>query len=110
MEVQAGRTFMVWAGEMQETTLMHNRDDKGRLRRSYRALFAATIILAAIGAPLFMQGSVTFAQSMSRASNGGSPSVFYGAGIFALSATPLGLAGYTWKRTQGFREVLDDDE
>ncbi|HEY5541370.1 MAG TPA: hypothetical protein VIL41_07950 [Coriobacteriia bacterium] len=72
-------------------------------------LFAATIFLAAIGAPLFMQGAVAFAHSLSGTAAGSVPSAVYGFGVLTLSSTPLALAGYTWKRTQGFLEVLDDE-
>ena len=93
---------------MQETSPTRSREAAGRPRRSYRILLASSIFLAAIGAPILMQGAVVFAQSLTP-SAGGSSSILYGFLIFALSATPLVLAGYAWKRTQGFMDVLDDE-
>jgi hypothetical protein len=97
------------AGEMQRSDRSMNESNEGPLRRSYRALLAASIVLAAVGAPIFMRGAVVFAQSVSGSPTVGAPShALWGLGVFALSATPIGLAGYTWKRTHGFQEDIDD--
>ena len=84
-----------------------DRDSSERARRSYRRLLAASIFLAAIGAPILMQGAVFFAQSLSHAASGAPSTALWGLGVFALSSTPLGLAGYTWRRTHGFQELID---
>jgi hypothetical protein len=72
-------------------------------------LLAVSILLAAVGAPILMQGAVILAQSLTRVPAGTPASALSGLGIFALSATPLGLAGYTWRRTHGFQDIGDDD-
>jgi hypothetical protein len=88
---------------MTDPPRLHDEDDEARAWRSQRRLFSATILLAAIGAPLFMQGAVIFTQSITRIPTGPS-SALWGLGVFALSATPLGLAAYTWRRHHGFQE------
>ena len=83
---------------------------KRRLAVSYRLLLAVTILCAAVGAPVAMRGAVYLAQCFIGAdSPAHAPSLLQGVGVFALSASPLCLAGYTWKRTQGFQEGLDRD-
>lgn len=106
MHSRGARTKQAGSGEMQETTREPIREDQGRMRRSYRLLLAVSIFLAAIGAPILMQGAVVFAHSVSEAPG----EALWGFAIFALSATPLALAGYTWKRTHGFQDdVLERD-
>jgi len=81
-----------------------------RLIRSYRLLFSLSIFLAAIGAPSVMQGAVVFARAVSAGPVRDAADIARSIGILALSASPLALAGYTWKRTQAIQSFLDDND
>jgi hypothetical protein len=102
-----GNSVWLGLGEMGNATHEFNRDDSKRMQRTYRMLLAASIILAAIGAPLLMQGAVFFTQTLTHVPDGTQPSVLWALGVFALSSTPLGLAGYTWRRIRGFQDIPD---
>jgi hypothetical protein len=78
-----------------------------KLRRAYRTSFAASVCLAAIGAPLLMQGTVTLVRSLTAAPAASSP--VHGFGLFLLSAMPMALAGLTWRRTRIFQDSLGED-
>jgi len=91
---------------MQDSSSAPRRSAAKRTRRIYRALLASSIFLAAIGAPILMQGTVVFARTLWGGENG---SALQGVLILAASATPLALAGFAWKRTQDFSEMLDDE-
>jgi hypothetical protein len=74
-------------------------------RRWYRLLFGSAVALAAVGAPLLMQGAVALADGFSPSSSGASAlnSIL----LFCLSGTPMALAALAWCRSQDFRRVID---
>ena len=85
-------------------------EGRQRLTRSYRVLFAISIFLAALGAPLLMQGTVMFASALAAGAASDIGALARGAGLLALSASPLVLASYTWRRTQSIQDLLDESD
>ena len=81
--------------------------DAEKLRRSYRFMFSASVCLAAIGAPLLMQGVVALVDSVSGSQRATLSSVVQGVAVFVLSSVPMLLAWVAWKRTQQFQEHLE---
>jgi hypothetical protein len=79
-----------------------HHEDVDHVRRSYRFMFLAAVTLAAVGAPLLMQGVVALV-------SGFSDSMGRGVGLFSLSALPMVLAWLAWRRTQDFQRFLDDE-
>jgi hypothetical protein len=77
------------------------------LHRSYRFMFSASVCLAAIGAPLLMQGVVALVAGFEgpNAMSGGS--IGRGLALFALSALPMTFAWLAWRRTQLFQQFID---
>jgi len=69
-------------------------------------MFLAAVTLAAVGAPLLMQGVVALVSGFSDSM--GHP-VARGVGLFSLSALPMVLAWLAWRRTQDFQRFLDDE-
>jgi len=81
--------------------------DAERLRRSYRFMFSASVCLAAIGAPLLMQGAVALVGSLTGAQHATLSSAVHGIVLFVLSGVPMVLAGVAWRRTQQFQEYME---
>jgi hypothetical protein len=69
--------------------------------------FAAAVFLAAIGAPLLMQGTVAFVSALANPQPGGS-SPLQALLLFALSTVPMALAWFAWRRTQEFQSDIDE--
>jgi hypothetical protein len=82
-----------------------NREDIEYFRHWYRLMFGSALALAAVGAPLLMQGAVALADGFSSAPPG--PSALTSIVLFGLSATPMALAALAWRRSQYFRRFID---
>jgi hypothetical protein len=82
-----------------------NHGDVEYFRRWYRLLFGSAVALAAVGAPLLMQGAVALADGFSSASTG--TAALTSILLFGLSATPMALAALAWRRSQDFRRLID---
>jgi hypothetical protein len=78
-----------------------------QLHRSYRFMFSASVSLAAIGAPLLMQGVVALVASFENQSATSGGSLVRGFVLFTLSAVPMTLAWLAWRRTQQFQRFID---
>lgn len=76
-------------------------------RRNYRLLVGAAVTMAAVGAPVFMQGAVGLATWLAAPVHPAGDSPAEALGAFALSALPLLLAWLAWRGTQYFRRYLD---
>ena len=100
--VRRGR--LVGLGDMQDGTQLRHAQDPSWHRRIYRALFTASVVLAAIGAPVLMLGAVYCAQGMSSGMT-----ARHGLAALALACTPLLLALVTWQGTQYLQSTLDDE-
>jgi len=70
-------------------------------------MFSASVCLAAIGAPLLMQGTVALVDSFSGAQRASFNSAVHGVAVFALSSVPMLLAWVAWRRTQVFQEHIE---
>jgi hypothetical protein len=81
--------------------------DATQLHRSYRFMFSASVCLAAIGAPLLMQGVVALVASFEGQGTTSGGSITHGFVLFALSAVPMTLAWLAWRRTQEFQRSID---
>ena len=82
--------------------------DIAQIRRAYRATFAASVCLAAIGAPLLMQGAVALVRGLIQARDAAGslmPALLF----FALSTVPMTLAALAWRRTQEFQAKIDQE-
>lgn len=78
-------------------------------RRNYRLLVGAAVTLAAVGAPVFMQGAVALATRLTAPVPATDHTPAEALGLFALSALPLVLAWLAWRGTQHFRRALDQE-
>ena len=67
-------------------------------------MFSASVCLAAIGAPLLMQGAVALVSGLTGAQPATHTSAVHGIVIFVLSGVPMVLAWIAWRRTQQFRQ------
>jgi hypothetical protein len=70
-------------------------------------MFSASVCLAAVGAPLLMQGVVALVASFEGQSAMSGGSIAWGFVLFALSAVPMALAWLAWRRTQVFQRFID---
>jgi hypothetical protein len=86
-----------------------DRDGVETARRNYRLLVGAAVTLAAVGAPIFMQGAVSLAMWFSAPIHPAYDTPAEALGVFALSALPLMLAGLAWRGTQHFHRFLDQE-
>jgi hypothetical protein len=82
--------------------------DVTRVRRAYRGAFAASVCLAAIGAPILMQGAVALVTGVTRPESAAG-GLMHGLLLFGLSAIPMILAALAWRRTQSFQATLDEE-
>jgi hypothetical protein len=98
----------VGRGELVHTAPIGEQRDIARIRRVYRTTFAASVCLAAIGAPIFMQGTVALALGIAHPepSHG---SLIRGVLLFGLSLIPIALAAVAWKLTQTYQQTLDKE-
>lgn len=86
-----------------------DRQDVETARRAHRLLTAAAITLAAVGAPIFMQGAVALANELAPPTRSTVASPIEALLTFILSAAPLVLAWLAWRKTQRFRSSLDQE-
>lgn len=82
-----------------------DREDIEYFRRWHRLLSGSAVALAAVGAPLLMQGAVALADRFSSFS--ADSSALISVLLFGLSATPMALAALAWRRSQDFRRYID---
>jgi hypothetical protein len=83
------------------------RKDAAHIRRSYRMMFAAAVCLAAIGAPLLMQGAVVLVMGIA-SPHSSTFSPVQAIMLFGLSALPMALAWLAWRRAQGYQAELGE--
>ena len=81
--------------------------DLSRIRRAYRLTFAASVCLAAIGAPVLMQGTVALVEGITHPQPG-EGAMIQGLVVFCLSGIPMMLAWFAWRRTKIFLRELDE--
>lgn len=103
-----GSELVPGTGGVQEKPSARTHAD--RLARSHKILCILSIFLAVIGTPALMQGTVAFARTLAAGETRTLLTTARGFGLFALSASPLVLAGYTWRRTQLLQDLLDADD
>jgi hypothetical protein len=70
-------------------------------------MFSASVCLAAIGAPLLMQGAVALVSGLTGAPHATLSSAAQGIAIFVLSGVPMVLAWVAWRRTQQFQQHME---
>ena len=82
--------------------------DTAALRRTYRLAFASSVCLAAVGAPLLMEGTVSFVNALAKpdAPDGG---LVRGLLLLGVSAIPMLLAWLAWRQTQGLQQSIDQE-
>lgn len=96
----------VGRGELVQTAPIGEQKDIARIRRVYRTAFAASVCLAVIGAPVFMQGTVALAIGIARP-EASHASLIRGVVLFGLSVLPMALAALAWRLTQTYQQTLD---
>lgn len=89
-------------------------DEKNELhdrhRRAYQTLIVVAVLFAVIGSPLFMRGFAEFVDAMTSGRLSSSTSALRTLAQLAISASPLAIAGLTWRRARALERILEEED